>query len=93
MSDTYFDGVVNTAQTGWDEAFLVGTEKELLEFAESIIESVESAKPDEFFGEQVKTSEGIYGELGSLSEVKFDWLVVTQDNEQTREIARKVQYL
>ena len=82
-----------TAQTGWNEAFLVGTEKELLEFAQNIIESVKSAKTDEFFGEQVKTSDGIQGKVASHSEVQFDWLVVTKDSKQTLEIAHKVQGL
>ena len=86
-------GAVITAQTGWNEASLIGTEKELLNFAQSIIDSVEAAKEDEFFGEQVKTSNAVYGNLASHSEVQFDWLVVTKDSEQTLEICHKVQGL
>lgn len=93
MSDIDIKGAVITAQTGWEEAFLIGTEDELMAFAQNIIKSVNAAKADEFFGEQVKTSNIISGELASHSEVLFDWLVVTKDSEQTLEIAHKVQGL
>jgi len=83
--------VLITAQTGWDEAYLIGTEKELLNFAQSIIESVKNAKRDTFFGEKVKTSKHIYGKVSFASEVRFDELVVTKSVEQTDEIGRKVQ--
>jgi hypothetical protein len=85
-------GPLITTQTGWDEAFLIGTEEELLAFAESIIKAVKSAKEEEFFGEKAKTSE-FYGVTGEFSEVLFDWLVVTKNREQTRELAHKVQSL
>ena len=93
MSENDIKGAVITAQTGWNEAFLVGTEQELLDFAQNIIDSVKAAKSDEFFGEQVKASNNIYGKLASHSEVQFDWLVVTNGSEQTLEIANKVQGL
>ncbi len=86
-------GVVITAQTGWNEAFLVGTEEELLKFAQNIIDSVKSAKDEEFFGEKVKTSDLLAGKLASHSEVQFDWLAITKDSEQTLEISHKVQGL
>ncbi|HDS1212535.1 TPA: hypothetical protein QD007_003151 [Shewanella algae] len=73
--------------------FLIGTEEELLTFAQCIIDSVKKAKEDTFFGEQAKTSNHIYGKLGSSSEVLFDWLVVTKNSEQTVEIGHKVQGL
>jgi hypothetical protein len=93
MSDSEIRGAVITAQTGWNEAFIVGTEQELLDLAASIIDSVKAAKTDEFFGEQVKTSNQVFGNLASHSEVQFDWLVVTNNSEQTLAIARKVQGL
>ena len=86
-------GAVITAQTGWNEAFLVGTEEELLGFAQAIIDSVKAAKEDEFFGEKVKTSNLLYGKLASHSEVQFDWLAVTKDSEQTLDVSHKVQGL
>ncbi|WNZ54944.1 hypothetical protein QT397_18985 [Microbulbifer sp. MKSA007] len=85
-------GPLITAQTGWEEAFLIGTEKELLEFAENIIQAVKSAEDEEFFGERTKVSK-FYEKTGQYSEVIFDWLVVTKDREQTIELSRKVQGL
>jgi hypothetical protein len=85
-------GPLITAQTGWDEAFLIGTENELLRFAKNIIEAVKSAKEEEFFGEITKVSK-LYGVTGEYSEVLFDWLVITKDREQTIELAHKVQGL
>ncbi|XZZ33552.1 hypothetical protein ACJJI4_12890 [Microbulbifer sp. TRSA002] len=85
-------GPLITAQTGWEEAFLIGTEKELLEFAENIIQAVKSAEDEEFFGERTKVSK-FHEKTGQYSEVLFDWLVVTKDREQTIELSRKVQGL
>jgi hypothetical protein len=93
LSESDIKGAVITAQTGWDEAFLIGTEAELLALAQNIINSVNVAKADEFFGEQVRTSNLIYGELASHSELAFDWLVVTKDSEQTLEISHRVKGL
>ena len=85
-------GPLITAQTGWEEAFLIGTEEELLEFAENIIKAVKSSKDEEFFGEDAKVSK-FYNVTGSYSEVLFDWLVVTKDREQTIKLAHNVQGL
>lgn len=93
MSNRENEGPIITAQTGWDESFLIGTEEELLAFAQSIVDSVRSAKEDSFFEEETKTSNHIYGKLGASSEVQFDWLVVTKDNDQTLKIGHKVQGL
>ncbi|WP_414430073.1 hypothetical protein ACMG4M_11815 [Alcanivorax sp. IL3] len=92
MSKTRNPGPVITAQTGWEEAFLIGTEQELLEFAESIIQAVSSAKKEEFFGEEAHVSK-FYAVTGQYSEVLFDWLVVTKDSKQTIELTNKVQGL
>ncbi|WNO10622.1 hypothetical protein [Teredinibacter sp. KSP-S5-2] len=85
-------GPLITAQTGWEESFLIGTEVELLKFAENIISSVKSAKEDEFFGEKTKTS-NFYNATGQYSEVLFDWLVVTKNQEQTIKLSQKIQGL
>ncbi|WHI46426.1 hypothetical protein ACJJIW_20820 [Microbulbifer sp. JMSA004] len=82
-------GPLITAQTGWEEAYLIGTEAELLEFAENIIQAVKSAKSEDFFGEPVRVS-AFDGKVGQFSEVYFDWLVVTKDREQTIDLSRKV---
>jgi hypothetical protein len=92
MSEERNAGPLITTQTGWEEAFLIGTERELLEFAGKIVQAVKSAKASDFFGEDVKVEE-FYGVTGEYSEVFFDWLVVTKDKKQTIEIARKVQGL
>ena len=92
MSQTRHAGPIITAQTGWDEALLIGTEQELLEFAESIIQAVGCAKKEEFFGEEAHVS-AFYAVTGQYSEVLFDWLVVTKDSKQTIELAHKVQGL
>jgi hypothetical protein len=83
-------GPLITAQTGWEESFLIGTEEELLEFADNIIKAVKAAKEDVFFGEQTKTSK-FYDVTGQYSEVLFDWLVVTKNRKQTIELSGKVQ--
>ncbi len=85
-------GPLITAQTGWEEAFLIGTQEELLKLAENIVKAVKSSKSDDFLGEEVKTSQ-FCGVTGEFSEVLFDWLVVTKDREQTIELAHKVQGL
>lgn len=90
MSKERNAGPLITAQTGWEEAFLIGTEKELLEFAENIIKGVKSSRDEEFFGEEAKVSK-FYDVTGKYSEVLFDWLVVTKDREQTIKLAHKVQ--
>ena len=92
MSQIRHAGPVITAQTGWDEAFLIGTEQELLEFAQSIIQAVGGAKKEAFFGEEARVS-AFYAVTGQYSEVLFDWLVVTKDSKQTIELAHKVQGL
>jgi len=83
-------GPLITTQTGWEESFLIGTEEELLEFADNIIKAVKTAKEDDFFGEQTKTS-NFYNVTGQYSEVLFDWLVVTKNRKQTIELSSKVQ--
>ena len=92
MSKERNAGPLITAQTGWEEAFLIGTENELLQFAEDIIKAVKSAKEEEFFGEQTKVSK-FDQTTGQYSEVLFDWLVVSKDREQTIKLSRKVQGL
>ncbi|MFK8013134.1 MAG: hypothetical protein AB8B80_13925 [Marinicellaceae bacterium] len=92
MSKERNAGPLITAQTGWEESFLIGTEDELLGFAESIINAVKAAKDDDFFGEKAKTSK-FHQVTGQYSEVLFDWLVVTKDSEQTIELSRKVEGL
>jgi hypothetical protein len=89
MNSSKNAGPMITAQTGWDEAFLVGTESELLTYAQNIVDAVNSAKADTFFGEETKTKE-ISGLIGEQSEVQFDWLVITKDNEQTLKLAEKI---
>ncbi|KZN39325.1 hypothetical protein N480_00420 [Pseudoalteromonas luteoviolacea S2607] len=69
----------------------MGSEKELLNFAQSIIDSVKNAKSDTFLGEKVRTSKHIYGKVSFASEVKFDEVIVTESVEQTDEIGCKVQ--
>jgi hypothetical protein len=93
VEDDEYKGVAITAQTGWNEAFIIGTEQELLDFAKSIIDAVKRAKPDEFFGEHVTASNSLCGNTASHSEVQFDWLVVTKDSKQTLKICHKVQGL
>ena len=90
MSKERNAGPLITAQTGWEEAFLIGTESELLEFADNIVKAVKSAKDEEFFGEEAKVSK-FYNVTGEYSEVLFDWLVVTKNSEQTIELSHKVE--
>lgn len=92
MSKERNAGPLITAQTGWEEAFFIGTESELLQFAEDIIQAVKFAKDEEFFGEQTKVSK-FENTTGQYSEVWFDWLVVSKDREQTIKLSRMVQGL
>jgi hypothetical protein len=64
--------------------------KQLLDFANKIISSVNSAKTDVFFGEDVKSTNTIYSSLDSKSEVCFDWLVIAKDNKHKDDIFYKV---
>lgn len=92
MSDD-IKGAVITDQTGWNEAFLVGTKEELLAVAQNITYSVNNSKDYKFFGEEVKTSNLLAGNLSSHSEVQFDWIAITKDSHQTLETSNKVQGL
>lgn len=75
-----------TTQTGFDESFLIGTHKELLDFANSIINALDKAKPDTFFGVAARTTNLISTNLDPLSDVKFDWLVITDTQEDKKEL-------
>ncbi|WP_144391797.1 hypothetical protein [Pleionea sediminis] len=71
-----------TYQTGENESYLIGTKEQLIEFANSIIDSVKSAKPEEFFGMKVLVSNDIHGSLDSKAEIQLDAVIVTESDEQ-----------
>ncbi|WP_409306637.1 hypothetical protein [Pectobacterium sp. B1J-3] len=77
-------------QTGFDEAFLIGTREELLDFANAIIEAVDKVQPDICFGVTVKTSNLLAEKLDVKSEVRLDYLVVTETPEEKEVIFQKV---
>ena len=79
-----------TSQTGLDEAFLIGTREELIAFANSIINAVESVNPDVFFGVPADTSSLVSRRLHAISDVKFDWLVVTNTAEEKEDLFYKI---
>lgn len=82
-----------TFQTGADKSYLIGTKEQLISFANSIIESVNSATETDFFGEQVSSSSIIYGCLDIKAEVMLDEVVITKSNEQKDEIFYKIHAL
>mgnify|MGYP001050261382 FL=1 len=71
-----------TYQTGENETYLIGTEEQLLSFAQAIIDSVNSAKGEEIWGESVKVSKLIHGSLDSKAEIQIDEVVVVANDEQ-----------
>lgn len=71
-----------THQTGENESFLIGTREQLLSLAESIVQAVNSAKPSEFFGHRVLTSNILYGKLDSKGELGIDEVVIVESDEQ-----------
>lgn len=79
-----------TSQTGLNEAFLIGTREELECFANSILEALNSVKPDVFFGFPTETSDLVSGNLDGISEVKLDWLVVTKTSKEKQEMFYKI---
>ena len=81
---------VITYESHESESFLIGTEEQLLKFAEKIIEATKNAKAKDFFGEKVKASNDIEGSLDSKAEICLDWLVVTKDNDQKDKLFYKI---
>ena len=90
MSKTSEDRPLITYQTGENESFLIGTKRQLLSFANSIIEAVSSAKADDFFEEKVFVSKSISGFLDSKAEIQLDEVVVVESNEQKDRIFFKI---
>ncbi|MDH5231599.1 MAG: hypothetical protein OEY38_16175 [Gammaproteobacteria bacterium] len=90
LTDTLDDRPLITYQTGENESYLIGTEEQLLSFANSIIEAVSLAKPDNFSGENVLVSNSIQGTLDSKAEIRLDEVVVVENNEQKDRIFYKI---
>ena len=82
MSDRPDEKPLITYQTAENESFLIGTEEQLLSFAQSIIQAVKSAEPDDFFGEKVLVSGLVRGKLDSKAGFQLDEVVVVKSNEQ-----------
>ena len=82
MSDGQDGKPLITYQTGENESFLIGTEKQLLSFAQSIIDAVQSAKPEHFFGEKVLVSGLLRGKLDPKAEIGVDEVVVVGNDQQ-----------
>ena len=90
MSDLQDEKPLITYQTGENESFLIGTEEQLLSFAQAIVEAVKSAKPDDFFGEKVLVSGMLRDKLDSKAEIRFDEVVVVESNEQKKAVFYKI---
>jgi hypothetical protein len=73
---------VATYETGANESLLIGTEAQLLSFAKSIIESVIESKSENFWGEEVLVSDRVYGALDPRGAIAFDWIAITENDEQ-----------
>ncbi|MGH1378958.1 MAG: hypothetical protein ACRBB3_09070 [Alphaproteobacteria bacterium] len=79
-----------TYQTGEEESFLIGTKEQLIKFAEQILESVNNANTDNFFGEKVMTSRTLSRVLDGKGSLQIDELVITDNDEQKSEIFYKI---
>jgi len=90
LVDTSSDKALITYQTGENESYFIGTKQQLLSFANSIIESVNSAKPDEFWEEKVLTSKLIHGCLDSKAEIQLDEVIVVENNDQKDSVFYKI---
>jgi hypothetical protein len=78
-------------ETGLDEAFLVGTKDELLEFAQAIIELLSGPKePLDYLG--VKTEVPIKDRAltESMSEIVIDGMLVVESTEDRQELVNKI---
>jgi hypothetical protein len=71
-----------TCQTGSNESFLIGTREQLLSLAESILQAIHSAAPNNFFGHSVLTSNTLSGKLDSKGDLGIDEVVVVETDEQ-----------
>ena len=79
-----------TYQTGPNESYLIGTKDQLLNFANSIIDSVNSAKTDKFLGVDVLVNNIISTELDSKAEIQIDEVIVVENDKLKNELFYKI---
>jgi len=78
-------------ETGLDEAFLVGTKDELLEFAQAIIELLSGPKePLDYLGVKTEVPKKDRALTESMSEIVIDGLLVVESTEDRQELVNKI---
>lgn len=79
-----------TFHTSEDESFLIGTKVQLLEFANQIIDAVETADDGNFWNEEVRVKHLSEGILDSKGDVCLDEIVITKTNDVKDKIFYKI---
>ena len=78
-------------ETGLDESFLVGTKKELLNFAQSIIDTLNGPKEQlDYFGIKTETPKTTSSLTEPMLEIVFDGLLVVTSKEDRRSLVNKI---
>ncbi len=75
---------------GEDESYVIGTEEQLLSFAASIVESVNTVQPDTFFEEDVLVSDSIRGSQDDKAEIQLDEIVIVKNNVEKDRLFYKI---
>jgi len=84
MGSSSTEKALITYQTDPWESYLIGTKDQLLAFAQTIIEAVESATEDDFCGYPVKATHFSESVLDSRAEIGLDEVVVVKTNENKK---------
>ena len=85
------DGVDQPAihcEFGLNEALLIGQKDGILRLAKAIIDSVVESTDEVRAEVNVKMSNIIGGKLDPLGEVAFDWVVITQNEDDKEKMVR-----
>jgi len=69
---------------------LIGTKDELILFAKSIIDPIESAEPKEFWGENARVHHFNHGILDGKAEIGIDEVVVVDSDKEKDDIFYKI---
>lgn len=79
-----------TYQTGLEEAFLIGTDAQLRDFAKSIINAIDDAKHDTFFGVDAKVKPLRTRILDGKGCLSIDHIVIVDEDKLKDDIFNNV---
>ena len=78
-------------ESGLDEAFLVGTKKELYEFAQSILEILNGPKESlDYLGVKTEQPKTVKTLTESMSEIVIDGILIVESKEDRRILENKI---